>query len=104
MLRALLIGLLMLPSVAFGACPKGTEEVVGANGLPNCITVAPKESPKAPSFETCPVGSARYSDFNGQIVCKRVDSGQEIMNFQVSCPIGTFPTTDVGGNRVCQKR
>ena len=104
MQRALLLSLLMLPGVAFGACPKGTAEVVDASGLPNCISVTPKESPKAPSLETCPVGSVRYSDFNGKAVCRNVGSGQEIMNFQVSCPLGTFPTTDVSGTRVCQKR
>ena len=95
---------LILPALASAACPKGTEETLNAAGIPNCITVAPKESPKLPALETCPVGSSRYSDYNGQTVCRRIDTGQEFMNFTGSCPLGTFPAVDVGGNRVCQKR
>lgn len=104
MRHSLLIGLTLLPSLAFAACPPGTENVIGSNGLPNCISATPKDTPKAPRFETCPVGSVRYADFDGKTVCRRLDTGQELMNFQVSCPLGTFPATDVGGNRVCQKR
>ena len=102
MRRAFVLLWLISPATVWAECPKGTEETFNAAGVPNCISVA-REAPKPPAPETCPIGSARYSDYNGQVVCRRLDTRQEFMNFTGSCPLGTFPTNDVSGNRVCQK-
>lgn len=107
-MRSTLIALcLFLPVSAFAACPKGTAETLNAAGVPNCISVTPPAAaaakPAAPR-QDCPAGSASYSQFFGDTVCKRLDTGKEFMNQGVGCPLGTFPTTDIGGNRICQKQ
>ena len=95
---------IVLPAAAWAECPKGTEQTLNDAGVPNCITVAPRAAPAPPASQlSCPSGSTRYSEFNGETVCKRLDTGQEFFNQTVGCPIGTFPAIDVSGSRICRR-
>lgn len=104
MRRILLAICLTVPSTVWAECPKGTEQSVNAAGVPNCITVVPRATPAAPAPpQTCPPGSSANSVFNGETVCRRIDTGREFFNPSVSCPIGTFPGYDASGSRACQR-
>jgi len=104
-MRYIIVAVCLFASFPAGAeCPKGTEQTVNEAGVPNCITVVPKPLPPAAvSPQSCPAGSVRFSESNGETVCRQIDTGRQFLNQNVSCPLGTFPTLDLSGNRVCQR-
>ncbi len=104
MRRLLLVVAFFLPTTAWAECPAGTQQMVNAAGEKFCISISKDEArPKEASPQSCPAGSARSSEFNGDTVCRRLDSGQQFQNMQVGCPLGTRPAVDRSGNRVCEQ-